>query len=100
MGRRSRGDLTAALGQLVADQQHPRGTTEIDPSGLTWMADAGVPLHVLRKVAGHGNIATTQRYPHPDHQSIIEAGNALSAYLTRDDSAGPPKGPQQQFNSC
>ncbi|WP_324264243.1 hypothetical protein [Saccharopolyspora mangrovi] len=48
-----------------------------------------MPLHVPRKVAGHGNIATTQRYLHPDHQSIIEAGNALSAYLTRDGTTGP-----------
>ncbi|WP_373200068.1 tyrosine-type recombinase/integrase [Mycobacterium marinum] len=23
-------------------------------TGLTWMADAGVPLHSLRKIAGHG----------------------------------------------
>ena len=23
-------------------------------TGLTWMADAGVPVHVLRKIAGHG----------------------------------------------
>ncbi|MGV9270416.1 tyrosine-type recombinase/integrase [Kitasatospora sp. NPDC003701] len=25
-------------------------------TGLTWMADAGVPLHVLRKIAGHGSL--------------------------------------------
>jgi len=30
-------------------------------TGLTWMADAGVPLHVLRKIAGYGSLATTQR---------------------------------------
>jgi integrase len=24
-------------------------------TGLTWMADAGVPVHVLRKIAGHGS---------------------------------------------
>jgi integrase len=28
---------------------------------LTWMADAGVPLHSLRKIAGHGTRTTTQR---------------------------------------
>jgi integrase len=37
-------------------------------TGLTWMADAGVPVHVLRKIAGHGSLVTTQRYLHPDDQ--------------------------------
>ena len=50
-------------------------------TGLTWMADAGVPVHVLRKIAGHGSRTTTQRYLHPDHRAITDAGAALSAYL-------------------
>jgi integrase len=50
-------------------------------TGLTWMADAGVPVHVLRKIAGHGSLTTTQRYLHPDHRAITDAGVALSAYL-------------------
>jgi integrase len=50
-------------------------------TGLTWMADAGVPIHVLRKIAGHGSLVTTQRYLHPDAQSIVAAGQALSAHL-------------------
>ena len=32
---------------------------------LTWMAYGGVPLHSLRKIAGHGTLATTQRYYTP-----------------------------------
>ncbi|WP_443053956.1 tyrosine-type recombinase/integrase [Streptomyces sp. IBSBF 2435] len=28
-------------------------------TGLTWMADTGVPLHVLRLIAGHGSLHTT-----------------------------------------
>jgi integrase len=51
-------------------------------TGLTWMADAGVPVHVLRKIAGHGSLTTTQRYLHPDHRAITDAGEALSAYLS------------------
>ncbi|MET7808801.1 tyrosine-type recombinase/integrase [Micromonospora chersina] len=52
-------------------------------TGLTWMADAGVPVHVLRKIAGHGSLTTTQRYLHPDLQSVTDAGLALSAHLAR-----------------
>jgi integrase len=50
-------------------------------TGLTWMADAGIPVHVLRKIAGHGSLVTTQRYLHPDAQSVADAGTALSAHL-------------------
>ena len=45
------------------------------------MADAGVPVHVLRKIAGDGSLTTTLRYLHPDRQSIEAAGTALSAHL-------------------
>jgi len=31
--------------------------------------------------AGHGSLTTTQRYLHPDQQSIIDAGRALSVHL-------------------
>ena len=67
-------------------------------TGLTWMADAGVPVHVLRKIAGHGSLVTTQRYLHPDAQSIADAGTALSAHLALENgSVAPewsPNGPQ------
>lgn len=53
-------------------------------TGLTWMADAGIPLHVLRKIAGHGSLTTTQRYLHPDRRSVTLAGAALSAHLSGD----------------
>ncbi|MFI5606853.1 tyrosine-type recombinase/integrase [Amycolatopsis sp. NPDC051903] len=51
-------------------------------TGLTWMADAGVPVHVLRKIAGHGSLSTTQRYLHPDRQSITDAGDMLTRHLS------------------
>ncbi|MFC9488235.1 tyrosine-type recombinase/integrase [Streptomyces hydrogenans] len=51
-------------------------------TGLTWFADAGVQVHVLRKIAGHGSLTTTQRYLHPDVHKITAAGAALSAHLT------------------
>ncbi|MGW3657580.1 tyrosine-type recombinase/integrase [Streptomyces sp. NPDC005151] len=59
-------------------------------TGLTWMADAAVPLHVLRKIAGHGSLLTTQRYLHPDLRSLIEAGNSLSAHPTGRRSPSEP----------
>jgi hypothetical protein len=37
-------------------REHP----EREPS-----QDAGVPVHTLRKIAGHGTLTTTQRYLHP-----------------------------------
>src|SRR6266536_3025176 len=58
-------------------------------TGLTWMADAGVPIHVLRKIAGQGSLTTTQRYLHPDQQSVTDAGEALSAHLSVRRSNGP-----------
>lgn len=60
-------------------------------TGLTWMADAGVPVHVLRKIAGHGSLMTTQRYLHPDRRSIEEAGEALSAHLRAPRSTSGPQ---------
>jgi len=60
-------------------------------TGLTWMADAGVPVHVLRKIAGHGSLSTTQRYLHPDSASISAAGDSLTAFLRAPRS---PSGPQ------
>ena len=60
-------------------------------TGLTWMADAGVPVHVIRKIAGHRSLSTTQRYLHPDDQSITDAGDALSAHISVRRS---PNGPQ------
>jgi integrase len=51
-------------------------------TGLTWFADAGVQVHVLRRIAGHGSLTTTQRYLHPDVHKITAAGAALSAHLS------------------
>ena len=57
-------------------------------TGLTWMADAGIPVHHLRKIAGHASLTTTQRYLHPDQKSVTEAGALLSRHL-RQSPDGP-----------
>lgn len=62
-------------------------------TGLTWMADAGIHVHVLRKIAGHGSLTTTQRYLHPDKRAIEAASQALSSHLSGGQSAGPNYAP-------
>jgi integrase len=57
-------------------------------TALTWMADAGVELHLLQRVAGHQDPAVTARYLHPDQQAMLNAGAAFSAWWS-------PTGPQR-----
>lgn len=54
-------------------------------------ANAGVPVHFLRKIAGHGSLTTTQRYLHSNRQTIEDAGAALSLHLN---TARSPSGPR------
>ncbi|WP_433666464.1 tyrosine-type recombinase/integrase [Nocardia sp. CA-136227] len=39
-------------------------------TGLTWFADAGVPLHRLQRIAGHTDPRITQRYLHPNIRAL------------------------------
>ncbi|MFF2954916.1 hypothetical protein ACFVVU_26645 [Kitasatospora sp. NPDC057965] len=50
---------------------------------MTWMADAGILPHVLKEIAGHRLITTTQRYFHPDVLRILESGRALTHHLEK-----------------
>jgi hypothetical protein len=43
------------------------------------MADAGIDLHMLQRVAGHQDPAATARYVHPDTHAVLAAGSAFSA---------------------
>ncbi|CAN1494661.1 XerC Integrase [Mycobacteriaceae bacterium] len=69
-------DVVTALGYEYLTRHGLRHT------GLTWMADSGVKPHVLQNIAGHGSITTTQRYLHPDYETIAEAGGLLSNHLS------------------
>ncbi|WTQ84594.1 site-specific integrase [Streptomyces achromogenes] len=40
----------------------PPNRHDLRHTGLTRFADAGDPVHVLRRIAGHGSLTTTQRY--------------------------------------
>ncbi|MFE4831257.1 tyrosine-type recombinase/integrase [Streptomyces sp. NPDC056672] len=73
-------------------------------TGLTWFADAGVPAHVLRKIAGHGSLLTTQRYLRPGRTGspTPSARPHRPRSPTPDTAAGsrqsdwPPSGPQER----
>ena len=79
-------DVVVALG-LERLRRH-----DLRHTGLTWMADAGVPVHVLRVIAGHGSLSTTQRYLHADKKRIQDAGTSLNEFLK---AQWPPSGPQE-----
>ncbi|MFC9328286.1 tyrosine-type recombinase/integrase [Kitasatospora sp. NPDC057015] len=78
-------EVVVEMGYEHLRRHDPRHT------GLTWMADAGVPLHVLQKIAGHGSLSTTQRYLSPDRRSIDQAGEALSTHLSGPRRASGPE---------
>jgi integrase len=60
-------------------------------TALTWFADAGVPVHHLQRIAGHGSLTTTQRYLHPNRQTVADAGALLSQHLS---ALSPTNGPR------
>ncbi|MER5986165.1 hypothetical protein [Streptomyces sp. NPDC001787] len=49
---------------------------------IPWFTDAGVRVHALRRIAGHGSPTTTHRYRHPGIHKITAADAALSAHLS------------------
>ncbi len=50
-------------------------------TGATWMADAGIPLHVLQGILGHQSIETTKGYLHPDHRHLVAAAKQANRFL-------------------
>ena len=78
--------LVAELGQPGLVRHGLRHTA------LTWMADAGVELHILQRVAGHQDPAVTSRYLHPDVQAVLDAGTAFSAWWSKSGPKPPTLG--------
>jgi integrase len=75
--------------QLVADLGLPGLVRHgLRHTALTWMADAGVELHLLQRVAGHQDPAVTSGYLHPDTQAVLDAGTAFSRWWS---ATGPEK---------
>ncbi|WP_030462536.1 site-specific integrase [Kitasatospora sp. NRRL B-11411] len=78
-------DVVTALGYEYLRRHDLRHTA------LTWFADAGVPPHILMRIAGHGQLTTTQRYLHPDLRSIQRAGDQLMTYINATRGLPGPK---------
>jgi integrase len=58
-------------------------------TALTWMADAGVELHMLQRVAGHQDPAVTSGYLHPNHQAMVDVGAAYSRWWAQSGPKSP-----------
>jgi integrase len=79
--------------QLVADLGLPGLVRHgLRHTALTWMADAGVELHLLQRVAGHQDPAVTSRYLHPDTQAVLDAGTAFSRWWSASGRRSPTSG--------
>ncbi|MFJ4649704.1 tyrosine-type recombinase/integrase [Nocardia sp. NPDC088792] len=50
-------------------------------TGLTWMADAGIPMHRLQQIAGHADSRVTELYIRPDHTRLAKAAKKMSKHL-------------------
>jgi len=69
-------DLVKELGLASLTRHGLRHT------GATWMADAGIPLHVLQEILGHQSIETTKGYLHPDHRHLAAAAKQANKFLS------------------
>lgn len=69
-------------------------------TALTWMADSGVPLHVLQRVAGHQDPAVTGRYLHPDTRALIDAATAFSAWWSTDGPLDDVEGAREESRAA
>lgn len=69
--------------QIVIDLDLPDLTRHgLRHTGATWLADAGVPLHVLQDILGHASIDTTRAYLHPDDRHLASAAERANAFLS------------------
>jgi len=48
---------------------------------VTWVANAGIALHVLQEILGHQPIETSKGYLHPDCRHLSEAAKLANQFL-------------------
>ena len=63
-------------------------------TGATWLADAGVPLHVLQEILGHQSMETTRGYLHTDYRHLAAAASLGSAFLADQSPISPGRSDQ------
>ena len=83
--------IAAKLG-LPDPTRHGLGHTE-----ATWIADAGIPLHVLQDVLGHASMQTTCGYLRPDDLHLAAAAEQANAFLS---AAGQRKHARRSDRDC
>lgn len=77
--------------QVVGDLGLPDLTRHgLRHTGATWMADAGIPLHVLQDILGHASVETTRGYLHPDDRHLASAAEQANAFVARSGKASRP----------
>ncbi|GAA2180326.1 hypothetical protein GCM10009847_17800 [Leucobacter tardus] len=68
--------------QLVTELELPSLTRHgLRQTGATWLANAGIPLHVLQGILGHKSNETTRGYLHPDSRHLTNAAARANAFL-------------------
>ena len=68
-------------------------------TGPTWMADAGIPLHVLQDILRHASLQTTRGYLHPDDRHLASAEQA-NAFLSAAGQRSTPGAAAPRPGSC
>lgn len=58
-------------------------------TGTTRLADADVPLRVLRQILGHASTKTTKCYLHPDHRHLSEAAPLANQFFAISSKRNP-----------
>lgn len=83
---------------LVADLGLPNLTRHgLRHTGATWLADAGIPLHVLQGILGHKSLETTRGYLHPDTRHLADAAAQANAFLS-DQKSRTTEGPAKSHS--
>ena len=77
-------DLVTGLGLPSLTRHGLRHT------GATWMADAGIPLHVLQRIVGHESLETTRGYLDPDARHLASAAKQTKAFLEAQEQRQAP----------
>lgn len=67
---------------LVASLGLPRlRRHDLRHAGATWFANAGIPIHVVSDILGHGSVETTRAYLHTDTTELHKAAARMNQHL-------------------